>query len=528
MKKIVLLHVCLILLSVNFYSQNILNRHKLPYAGINPLRNEKNVYPSPEEDYLSLNMPYQMRPDKNRDAFKLNRVVFNPVLVVIDSIRRENYTYYDNGDLKLRTSQELKNGVWETWRKITVTYHDNGRVRKSFSELWQSAGVVSASSRIDTLDAKGNVLSSVSIENDEILSRDVYTYNDNGKILTMLYQQFQKGLLLSADRTTYTFSEKGEILNTLVEKWTDNAWVNVCKYTSTYDTMGNEITRLMEDWKNGTWVTSFRGTSTYDDKGNPLSYISEFWMNGAVTSTVRGSWANSNNENTRSLLEETLVNGIWVNLSRTTYTYDSDKNNTSYVYEKWTDGSWINSNRHTCIYENGKLLSDVAEEWYNDAWLKTFKQDYKYDNYGNAVKGESFKWALEGETWVPYAGQMLLYYDEGKAFLFLNNAVVEVQYGQFTGVERINTAASGFSLLQNYPNPFNPSTTISYSIPKQSHVEMKIFDMLGREVSTLVKKEQSAGEYKVQFDGSNLPSGMYIYSIQAGEFRSSKKLLMIK
>lgn len=85
-----------------------------------------------------------------------------------------------------------------------------------------------------------------------------------------------------------------------------------------------------------------------------------------------------------------------------------------------------------------------------------------------------------------------------------------------------------FTLNQNYPNPFNPSTTISYSIPKQSYVEMKIFDMLGREVSALVSKEQSAGEYKVQFDATSLPSGMYVYSIVAGEFRSSKKLLLIK
>ncbi|MGE5499028.1 MAG: YCF48-related protein [Syntrophothermus sp.] len=85
-----------------------------------------------------------------------------------------------------------------------------------------------------------------------------------------------------------------------------------------------------------------------------------------------------------------------------------------------------------------------------------------------------------------------------------------------------------FQLAQNYPNPFNPATTISYSIPKESFVELKIFDMLGREISTLVNEEQTAGEYKVQFDGSSLPSGIYIYSIKAGEYISSRKMLLLK
>ncbi|MGE5458115.1 MAG: T9SS type A sorting domain-containing protein, partial [Methanococcaceae archaeon] len=61
-----------------------------------------------------------------------------------------------------------------------------------------------------------------------------------------------------------------------------------------------------------------------------------------------------------------------------------------------------------------------------------------------------------------------------------------------------------------------------------SHIQLKIFDILGRELKTLVNKMQSAGQYKVQFDGSSLPSGVYIYTIQAGDFRESKKLLLLK
>ena len=68
-------------------------------------------------------------------------------------------------------------------------------------------------------------------------------------------------------------------------------------------------------------------------------------------------------------------------------------------------------------------------------------------------------------------------------------------------------------LSQNYPNPFNPSTTIKYSIPKQSNVTLKVFDVLGSEVATLVNKEQPQGNYEVEFDGAELTSGIYFYRI---------------
>jgi hypothetical protein len=98
-----------------------------------------------------------------------------------------------------------------------------------------------------------------------------------------------------------------------------------------------------------------------------------------------------------------------------------------------------------------------------------------------------------------------------------------------TDTEEKHTAMiDTYSLKQNYPNPFNPTTTISYSIPNESHVVLKVYDLLGREMSTLVNKEQSTGEYKVNFDGTSLPSGIYIYTIHAGQYRASKKLMLLK
>jgi hypothetical protein len=98
----------------------------------------------------------------------------------------------------------------------------------------------------------------------------------------------------------------------------------------------------------------------------------------------------------------------------------------------------------------------------------------------------------------------------------------------FTGSQIPTT----YDLAQNFPNPFNPSTTIRYELPKDGMVTLKIYDILGAEVATLVNEEKVAGKYEVNFSAtggaSSLASGVYIYKIQAGSFLNSKKMLLIK
>jgi hypothetical protein len=83
-------------------------------------------------------------------------------------------------------------------------------------------------------------------------------------------------------------------------------------------------------------------------------------------------------------------------------------------------------------------------------------------------------------------------------------------------------------LSQNYPNPFNPATTIRYQLPVDSKVTIKLYDILGREVATLIDGFQTAGYKEVRFDASSLSSGIYIYNLIAGDFISSKKMIVMK
>ena len=85
-----------------------------------------------------------------------------------------------------------------------------------------------------------------------------------------------------------------------------------------------------------------------------------------------------------------------------------------------------------------------------------------------------------------------------------------------------------FRLNQNYPNPFNPSTKIKYSIPQSSNVVIKVFDILGNEIETLVNEEKPTGTYEITWYAENLPSGVYFYRLHAGDFVGTKKMVLLK
>lgn len=113
------------------------------------------------------------------------------------------------------------------------------------------------------------------------------------------------------------------------------------------------------------------------------------------------------------------------------------------------------------------------------------------------------------------------------------NKHVTSQYYHFTtdiafvGVDD-NIVVNNFNLEQNYPNPFNPNTTINYSLAEISAVTLKVYDVLGNEVATLVNTTQEAGKHNVKFDAAKLASGLYIYTLNTGNFTSSKKMMLLK
>jgi hypothetical protein len=112
-----------------------------------------------------------------------------------------------------------------------------------------------------------------------------------------------------------------------------------------------------------------------------------------------------------------------------------------------------------------------------------------------------------------------------------NKEVLNVGKGSVntTGIHNSGTGIpSAYTLSQNYPNPFNPSTNFKFSLPKQSFVTLRVFDMLGREVALLANGKFDAGSYLVDWDASEFTSGVYFYTLKAGDYSETKKMMLIK
>ena len=122
-----------------------------------------------------------------------------------------------------------------------------------------------------------------------------------------------------------------------------------------------------------------------------------------------------------------------------------------------------------------------------------------------------------------------LFVNGDRIFAGIDGGIYWRSISEITGINKKDTKIPvHYSLSQNYPNPFNPVTKIEYSIPKSSLITLKVYDILGREISTLVNEEKPAGSYQVEFNGSRLASGIYFYKIQAGNYSSVKKMILIK
>lgn len=99
---------------------------------------------------------------------------------------------------------------------------------------------------------------------------------------------------------------------------------------------------------------------------------------------------------------------------------------------------------------------------------------------------------------------------------------------KYSEIVEVEIAPKNFSLAQNYPNPFNPITSLQYAIGSRQFVTLKVYDLLGREIATLVNEEKPAGSYEVEFSAINLPGGVYFYQLKAGDFRETKKMILLK
>jgi len=196
---------------------------------------------------------------------------------------------------------------------------------------------------------------------------------------------------------------------------------------------------------------------------------------------------------------------------------------------------WANSfNGSSSSNDEGKAITtDTSGNVYVTGFSTntTTAQDYQTIKYNTSgVLQWEIKYTNSGAAGSSDQAISIYANDAGNVYVAGMSALdyAAVKYGAMTGITNINETASGFELKQNYPNPFNPTTNIEFRISETGFVSIKLYDIQGREVQTLVSENLNAGKYTYSFNASGLSSGTYFYKIMTSSFTDVKKMMLIK
>jgi len=303
----------------------------------------------------------------------------------------------------------------------------------------------------------------------------------------------------------------------------------------------NWITDITKDRNNILWITTGNGIVRmendsmiiFDENNTPLvddqmltvevDRLNNKWFGGYTCGLVKFDDVNWTIFNTSN-------SGLWSNEIRD---LAIDKNNNIIIangeLQKFTGNSWYTVN----LPDTLNYQIEVEADSIGNIWTSTYQRGIvKIDPWNNWTVFNNQNSGLIGDNQMVHSTRID---KNGYKYFCTNDGGVTIYKGDLVlGVENNpdGTIVSDFKLFQNYPNPFNPSTTISYQLPVSGKVKLVIFDVLGKEIATLVNEEKTAGSYEVEFGslvGSlHFASGIYFYQLKASDFVETKKMILLK
>ena len=415
--------------------------------------------------------------------------------------------FYEYNSLNLITLVETKNADGNTIYKITYEYQDSNLTKMSYYSLFN-----------DTL-----VL---------IYRRSNY-YDQNKRLIEVRSEQFDYNLqsLVLTYKATYEYYPNN-LLKERISYSIDSTY-NLSlseKETYVWNLTQKEFVVTGFTFENNSWKNSFKATATFNNNFQITSYILEEW--------------------------DDIINN-WVKTEKYYAEYATIDKPSLEIFWIWENNNWIYSSKNEYEYFGSKYMLKSEKDYYYDTLESKFKLQYEFERFFNSFAKPSLEKYVEyyldntfnmGKAYLSYDSEGYLI--SARSYRFYNSLTDSMPASYWINFENNNNIFSAdarhlsityrdlvsvptnktyqFELAQNYPNPFNPTTTIQFSIPETSFIELSVFDILGRKVAKLVEGKFEVGTHKVTFDATNLSSGIYFYKLKSEKFSAVKKMILMK
>ncbi len=399
------------------------------------------------------------------------------------------YTYTPEGLITEELNQLWNNGGWENSNRFLTTYYLNELVSLYEEQTWNGTDWENSFRYESLYDAENRVSEyNVYIWNGTSwnnMYKTIYTYFSAGNLETITDQYWDGTDWINSYKYSFQYNTNNDVSERLTEEWFENNWKNSILDVYTYNPQNQLGLVASFWWPDTTWKESVEIYYEYDNYGNINDMLTKFWESEELGlqnkyHTIYEYLPATSLKTKEENQEWNLQLEGWTNTWRSIYNYNTENILEGYLMDVWDGSGWITWSMENYSYdENGNLDTLLAQNWDGSQWVNSFRSIH---------------------TWT------------------LVTSVRDENYFPL----------SDYSLKQNYPNPFNPSTTVNYSLPAESYVSIKVYDMTGSEMTSLVNELQQAGNHQLSFDGSNFTSGIYFLKMTAGKFNSTIKMLLLK
>ena len=364
-------------------------------------------------------------------------------------------------------------------------------------------------------------------------NRHVYSYENNNLIET-IYQNWDENDWINDRMYLQAYNNKNIVVDYISKKWENNNWTNTAHFTYDYEENNNLVEYLRQKWDTADWINTEYEKYKYDTNNNMIeknkqvwSYSSE-WYNNLMEKKTYDA-----NNNLVELLDMTWNKTNWDSTSMQKYFYDERGNKLEFVFQDYHNSAWRNGQKLLYTYDaDNNLIEELYHNWVDSDWDALSKTLYTYDADNNLIEElRQLQWS-NSTDWDNMGRDL-------------------ISYKKVTDVDINIEAVNCYKLFNNYPNPFNPTTVIGYTIPSSvksnkskinsqnglpvsgvggdgGNVQLKVYDILGKEIATLVNSIQNPGYHEIEFNASNLANGVYFYRLQSGTYVQTKKMILLK